>query len=48
MSFHDLSGALPAEDFNDWHHVNYVGAVKVGPSFAQFISAALPDRRIAH
>jgi len=48
VSFHDLSGVLPAEDFNDWHHVNYVGAVKVGPSYAQFISAAVPDRRTTH
>lgn len=48
VSFHDLSGVLPAEDFNDWHHVNYVGAVKLGPSYAQFISAALADRPTAH
>jgi hypothetical protein len=48
VSFHDLSGVLPAEDFNDWHHVNYVGAVKMGPHYAQFIAAALPVRRTIH
>jgi len=48
VSFHDLSAVLPAEDFNDWHHVNYVGAVKIGPSYAQFISAALAARRRTH
>jgi hypothetical protein len=48
VSFHDLSDVLPAEDFNDWHHVNYVGAVKIGPSYAQFIAAALPNRRTVH
>lgn len=32
--FRDLRAALPAEDFNDWHHVTYIGALKLGPVYA--------------
>jgi len=45
VTFHDLSDVLPAVDFNDWHHVNYVGAAKLGPRYAQFIDEALTARR---
>jgi hypothetical protein len=40
--FHDLSTALPAEDFNDGHHVNYVGVIKLGRTFAAMVGSALP------
>ena len=44
VHFHDLAAALPAEDFNDWHHVNYIGAIKLGPQYAAMVAAALPPR----
>lgn len=33
----DLGGALPIEDFNDWHHVTYLGAIKLGPRYAEVL-----------
>ena len=39
--FVDLGGALPIEDFNDWHHVTYIGAIKVGPKFAEVLQPLL-------
>lgn len=30
----NLAAALPIEDFNDWHHVTYIGAIKLGPAYA--------------
>jgi hypothetical protein len=42
--YHDLAAALPAEDFNDWHHINYIGAIKLGPRYAAMVAAALPSR----
>ena len=41
--FYDLSASLPAEDFNDGHHVNYVGAIKLGRIFADMVERALPE-----
>jgi hypothetical protein len=41
VRFYDLASALPVEDFNDWHHVNYIGAIKLGPRYAHFIQQAL-------
>ena len=41
--FYDLSGSLPAEDFNDGHHVNYVGVFKLGRIFADIVERALPE-----
>lgn len=40
-SFADLSEVLPAEDFNDLHHPSFVGAIKLGPVYADVIRAAL-------
>jgi hypothetical protein len=31
----DLHEALPPEDLNDWHHLNYVGQMKIGQELAQ-------------
>ena len=42
--FLDLGAALPIEDFNDWHHVTYIGAIKVGPKFAGGAAAAVGGR----
>ena len=42
--FDDLRGALPPEDFNDWHHVNFVGQIKLGPVYAQLVRQALAVR----
>jgi hypothetical protein len=39
--FLDLGAALPIEDFNDWHHVTYIGAIKVGPKFAEALQPLL-------
>ena len=44
VSFHDLAAALPAEDFNDWHHVNYVGASRLGERYAEFIRQVMSER----
>lgn len=44
VHFHDWSDALPPEDFNDWHHPSYVGAIKLGSRYAQAITAALAPR----
>jgi hypothetical protein len=41
VAFHDLGDALPAEDFNDGHHVNYIGVIKLGPRFAQMVERGL-------
>lgn len=35
ITFLDLHDLLPAEDLNDWHHVNFVGQVKVGMTVAR-------------
>ncbi len=42
--FHDLAAALPVEDFNDWHHVNYIGAAKLGLRYAEFIRQVMAER----
>ncbi|MGH7789926.1 MAG: hypothetical protein ACRERC_23870, partial [Candidatus Binatia bacterium] len=39
--FRDLRAALPAEDFNDWHHVTYIGALKLGPVYAGLVRPLL-------
>jgi hypothetical protein len=50
--FYDMASALPMEDFNDWHHVNYIGVIKMGTRYAGMIRAALrnapsrPDRTV--
>jgi len=41
VHFTDLRQALPVEDFNDWHHPNYIGAIKLGPMYADSIRRAL-------
>jgi hypothetical protein len=35
ITFIDLHDALPPEDLNDWHHLNYVGQMKLGPTLAK-------------
>jgi hypothetical protein len=35
--FVDLRAQLPAEDFNDWHHVTYIGQIKMGPVYADVV-----------
>jgi hypothetical protein len=44
VSYTDLSDALPPQDFNDWHHVNYVGTEKLGSTYAALIEAAVSQR----
>ena len=44
VSYADLSETLPPSDFNDWHHVNYVGTEKLGPTYAALIEAAVARR----
>jgi hypothetical protein len=39
--FHDLRAQLPAEDFNDWHHVTYIGQIKMGPVYADLIRGVM-------
>jgi hypothetical protein len=41
VQFHDLSSLLPPEDFNDWHHVNFVGGIKLGRVYADLVSNVL-------
>ena len=43
VRFYDLASALPVEDFNDWHHVNYIGSIKLGQRYADFIERMLPN-----
>jgi hypothetical protein len=43
VRFYDVVSALSAEDFNDWHHVNHVGVIKMGFRYADMIRAALLD-----
>jgi hypothetical protein len=45
VRFYDLTTALPAEDFNDWHHVNFIGAIKLGPRFAAVVRQAIAERQ---
>lgn len=42
VEFYDWSAALPAEDFNDWHHPTYIGAIKMGTLYAEAL-ATLPQ-----
>jgi hypothetical protein len=44
VRFVDLHDALPAEDLNDWHHVNYIGQIKLGPVFAAVLEEELARR----
>lgn len=44
VRFVDLHDALPAEDLNDWHHVNFVGQIKLGPVFAGVLAEAIATR----
>jgi len=46
--FVDFSTALPAEDFNDLHHPNFVGTIKLGPRYAQIVAAALSRAPLAN
>lgn len=41
VQFADMRNALPAEDFNDWHHPSYIGAIKLGPKYAEIVERAL-------
>ncbi|MBX3027555.1 hypothetical protein KF840_21875 [bacterium] len=38
---HDLGPALPADDFNDWRQVTYIGAMKLGATYADLVRDAL-------
>jgi hypothetical protein len=46
VRFYELDHALPPEDFNDWHHVNYIGSIKLGPFYADFVRQALADKSV--
>ncbi len=45
VRFIDLHDALPAEDLNDWHHVNYIGQIKLGPVFAEVLAEEIAEQR---
>lgn len=44
VRFVDLHDTLPAEDLNDWHHVNFVGQIKLGPVFAAVLAEEIGQR----
>ncbi len=48
VEFHDWSDALPPEDFNDWHHPNYIGSIKLGERYAKIIADVLPPSGRSH
>jgi hypothetical protein len=35
VTFRDMHDVLPMQDLNDWHHVTFVGQIKLGQLFAQ-------------
>lgn len=41
--FVDLAAVLPIDDFNDWHHVTYIGAIKLGPKYAELLRPLVLD-----
>jgi len=43
VQYYDIAAELPAEDFNDWHHVSYIGAIKLGRRYAEMIESAWPQ-----
>jgi hypothetical protein len=43
VAFYDLRNTLPAEDFNDWHHVNYIGGIKLGPRYAAMLKPVVAE-----
>ena len=43
VRFYNLDHALPPEDFNDWHHVSFIGTVKLGPRYTDFVQQAIRD-----
>jgi len=43
VRLYDLRNMLPPEDFNDWQHVNYIGTIKLGPTYADLIRQAISD-----
>ncbi len=45
LRFVDLHDAIPAEDLNDWHHVNYIGQIKLGPVFASVLEEEVARRQ---
>ena len=46
--FHDLRAQLPADDFNDWHHVTYIGQIKMGPVYAELLRGLVAQARHDH
>jgi hypothetical protein len=44
VRFYNLVNSLPAEDFNDSIHVNYVGEIKIGHTYADIIRDAMRER----
>lgn len=43
VRFFDWSDVLPPEDFNDWHHPNYIGSIKLGERYADALRQVLPE-----
>ncbi len=41
VRFYNLLNSLPAEEFNDIVHANYVGGIKLGPIYADIVRDAL-------
>lgn len=40
-ALHDLGPALPIDEFNDWRQVSYIGAMKLGATYADLVRDAL-------
>lgn len=43
VTFVDLHALVPTEDLNDWHHVNFVGQVKVGMELARELEPVVAE-----
>ncbi|MFI5396498.1 MAG: hypothetical protein ACHQ9S_13275 [Candidatus Binatia bacterium] len=43
VQFHDLRNSFPPEDFNDWHHLSYIGWIKLGPVFADLLQQMIHE-----
>ncbi len=43
ITFVDLHDEVPAEDLNDWHHLNFVGQIRVGTLLARRLDPVVAD-----
>lgn len=45
VRFADLRNSVPPEDFNDWHHLSFIGWIKLGPIFADTLQQMIQERK---